>query len=130
MAAVGDFVRSLGARPVVLDAGAHDRLMTWVSHLPHAVSASLARAAREGAGEGLAALAGPGLLDATRLANQPVSLALELALSDPDALAAALDRVSSELGGLAAALRGRDAAFLRAFFEQAESLRRGLEPEA
>jgi prephenate dehydrogenase len=93
--------------------------MTWVSHLPHAVAAGLARAARRGAGADLDGLAGPGFLDTTRLASQRVSLALELALADPRALAGAIDAVSGELAELSAALRRADTEALRAFFEQA-----------
>jgi len=127
MAAVSDLVRSIGARPVTFDADRHDLLMTWVSHLPHAVATALAGAAGAAAGGDLARLAGPGLLDTTRLAGQPVALALELALADPEALAAAIDAVSTELGRLSTALRGADADAVRAFFEEAETIRRALE---
>lgn len=121
------FAVSLGARPVLVDAARHDRLMTWVSHLPQAVASALARAIGAGGGTGLGDLAGPGLLDATRLAGQPVSLALELAQADPEALARALDAVSAELGGLSRALRRGDADALRALFEGAAAIRRSFE---
>jgi prephenate dehydrogenase len=127
MAAVSDLVVSIGARPVFLDAERHDRLMTWVSHLPHAVASALAAAAGEAAGDDLARLAGPGLLDTTRLAGQPVALALELALADPGALAAAIDAVRAELGSLSAALRAGDGDPVRALFEEAEAIRRAME---
>lgn len=127
MAAVSDLVRSIGARPVTLDADRHDRLMTWMSHLPHAVATALAGAAGAAAGSDLARLAGPGLLDTTRLAGQPVALALELANADPEALAAAIDAVCTRLGRLSSALRGTDAKAVRAFFEEAETIRRTLE---
>lgn len=127
VAVVSDLVRSIGARPVTLDADRHDRLMTWVSHLPHAVATALAGAAGAAVGDDLARFAGPGLLDTTRLAGQPVALALELALADPEALAGAVDAVSRELGRLSTALRRGDADAVRAFFEVAESIRRALE---
>lgn len=127
MAAVSDLVRSIGARPIVLDAERHDRLMSWVSHLPHAVASALAQAAGAAAGDDLARLAGPGLLDTTRLAGQPVALAMELALADPDALAAAIDAVSAELGKLSTALRAGDADTVRALFEDAEAIRRAMD---
>ena len=127
MATVSDLVLSIGARPVTLDADRHDRLMTWVSHLPHAVATALAHAAGAAAGGELARLAGPGLLDTTRLAGQPVALALELALADPEALAGAIDAISAELGKLSSALRGGDADAVRALFEEAETIRRALD---
>jgi prephenate dehydrogenase len=127
MAAVSELVVSVGARPVLLDADRHDRLMTWVSHLPHAVATTLARAAGAAAGEELAHLAGPGLLDTTRLAGQPVALALELALADPRALAAAIDAVGAELAKLSSALRAGDAEAVRAVFANAETIRRAMD---
>ncbi len=127
MAEIGAFVRSLGAAPVEIDAARHDRAMTWISHLPLAVSSALARAAGDHGGPDLAALAGPGLLDTTRLAGQPAALALELALADPESLARAVEAAAANLTAMASALRRRDAAALRGFFGDAESARRSLE---
>jgi prephenate dehydrogenase len=127
-AVVAAFVRSLGAHPLEIDAARHDRAMTWVSHLPLAVSAALARAATGGGGVDARELAGPGLLDTTRLAGGPPALALELALAgDGRALALAIETVRDELGRLGSALSAGDAKALRAFFEDAEALRRSLE---
>jgi len=122
------FVRSLGARPREIDAERHDRAMTWVSHLPLAVSAALARAAAAGGGADVSDFAGPGLLDATRLAGGPPALALELVLAGGGvALGGAIASVRDELSRLAAALSAGDERALRAFFEDAETLRRSLE---
>ena len=127
VAAVWGFAVSLGARPVLLDAEQHDRAMTWISHLPQAVASALARAAGQSGGASLRDLAGPGLLDTTRLAGQPVALALELAEADPEALAGALDAVAAELEGLSRALRKGDAEAVRALFEEAAAIRASLE---
>ena len=124
IAACEALARAAGARPVRLDATRHDRLMTWISHLPLAVAASLARAAQAATGAELPELAGPGFLDTTRVAAQPVALALELALADPGALAGAVDAVSKELSGLAAALRREDSEALQRFFQEASDARR------
>jgi prephenate dehydrogenase len=122
---ISGIVAGLGAVPFVLDAGRHDRAMTFVSHLPHAVSAALAAAAAAG-GEDTARLAGPGLSDTTRLADAPIELLLELTLADPRPLADALGAVATGLGGLAHALRRGDAAAVRAFFEHAAEARRRI----
>ncbi len=128
IAAVQDLVRGMGARPAVVDAERHDALMTWVSHLPLAVASALARAVASGADTELDRVAGPGLLDTTRVADTPASLALELALSDAEALAAAVDAVRTELDEIAKSLRRHDAAKLRADFEDATRARRAFEP--
>ena len=128
IAALEDFVRSLEARPVTIDADAHDRAMTWISHLPLVVSSALARAAARGAGPEAASLAGPGLLDATRLAAQPTELGLELALGDPAALAVAVEAAAASLSDFTSALRGSDAEAIRALLAEAEAARRFFEP--
>jgi len=121
-------VRGIGARPVVVDPERHDNLMTWVSHLPHVSATALARAVSAGGAEGVARFAGPGLLDATRIADSPAALLLELALADPEALAAAIENVRAELARVAGSLRRRDAADLRAYFDEAVKARRSFEP--
>jgi prephenate dehydrogenase len=121
---VQELVRGMGALPVVVEADRHDALMTWISHLPQAVAAALARAVSRGAGAGLERFAGPGLLDTTRLAEMPSDLLLELSLGDPGALASALDRASEELALLAEALRDGDAGAIRTFFEKAAADRK------
>jgi prephenate dehydrogenase len=123
LAKVSALVRAAGARPVLLDAKRHDELMTWASHLPLAVASALAKAAARGGGPQLRDVAGPGLLDTTRVAGQPASLGLELAFADPAALAAAIEAVSGELTGLASALRAGDAEAARAFLEEAAEAR-------
>jgi prephenate dehydrogenase len=126
---LADLLRGIGARPVVLPAERHDRLMTWISHLPHAVAVALVRAAAAETGSELAQLAGPGFLDATRIAGRRGELALELALADPEALARAIDAARGELERLASALRGGGADAVGRLFEEAARLRRELDRE-
>lgn len=125
---ISETVAGLGALPVVLDAERHDAAMTRVSHLPNAVSAALAAVAGALGREDAARLAGPGLSDATRLAEQPMELLLELAMADPRALADAIGEVGAELARLQEALRAGDAAAVRAFFERAATARRVIVP--
>jgi prephenate dehydrogenase len=124
--AIQRLVRGIGARPAVIDAERHDALMTWVSHLPHAVAAALAQAVHAGVGSGVARIAGPGLLDATRIADTAPGLALELALAQPDALAAAIDAVRRELDELSGSLRRGDERKVRDYFESAAGARSGF----
>lgn len=126
--AVSRLVLEAGARVVPLDAERHDRLMTWLSHAPIAVAAALTRAAETSAGPGLGEIAGPGFLGTTRVAAQPLTLALELALADPRALAEAIDGIRVELTALSAALRRGDAAAVAEYLERARALRLALDP--
>jgi prephenate dehydrogenase len=121
---LADLVSTLGAIPVILDAERHDAAMTRVSHLPHAVSAALASVVGRASSPELARLAGPGLLDTTRLSEMPLDLLLDLSLGNPSALADALGDVARELTQLADDLRSGDTAAVRAFFERAAEARR------
>jgi prephenate dehydrogenase len=68
-------VRAVGARPVLVDARAHDRALAFLSHLPQLAAWALEGAAR---GDRVARahldLAGPGFRDMTRLARSPRGL--------------------------------------------------------
>jgi len=72
-------VRSLGARPALLSASEHDRLVAFVSHVPQLVAWALRSAARADpvAARGLD-LAGPGYREMTRLAGSPRGLWREI----------------------------------------------------
>jgi prephenate dehydrogenase len=126
LAVIGDLVTAIGAVPVVLDADTHDAAMTRLSHLPHVVSAALAVAAAQNTKPVASRLAGPGLLDTTRLAEMPMNILLEMALADPRSLADAIADVTRELGALGEALRNGDLAKVRAFFKRAAAARRNL----
>jgi prephenate dehydrogenase len=69
---VRGLVRSLGARPALLPAREHDRLMAFVSHVPQLVAWALhAAASRDPVATRRLGLAGPGYRDMTRLARSP-----------------------------------------------------------
>ena len=77
---VHGFVTSLGARPIAIDAGAHDRLVAVTSHLPHALANVLlnqAGAARVDGHDPLQA-AGGSLRDMTRMADESPDLGRHL----------------------------------------------------
>jgi prephenate dehydrogenase len=116
-------IRELGAEPMIVDAERHDRAMTWISHLPLAVAAALARVVYREAGSDAAHFAGPGLLDTTRLAETPRNLAVELCFADPARLAAAVEDVSRELADLAALLKGEHRAGFESFLHDAAQAR-------
>lgn len=77
LARMKTFVRSLGARPVVVEPERHDRMLAATSHLPQLVSTLLAAAVADLLGEEtkrLPVFAGPGFRDTTRLARSPFSV--------------------------------------------------------
>ena len=89
---VHGFVTALGGRPVAIDPGAHDRLVSVTSHLPHALANLLlnqAGAARVDGHDPLAA-AGGSLRDMTRIAGANPRIWVDIFLDNREAFAAAL----------------------------------------
>lgn len=88
-----------GAREVILDAAAHDCLVAWSSHLPQLASTALASALATHA-PGAARVAGPGLMDMTRLALSSYDLWRDILATNPEAVTAALDAYIGKLQAL------------------------------
>jgi prephenate dehydrogenase len=103
------FVTGLGARPCVLSAEDHDRVMAYVSHLPQLAASALMEAVGAAAGvEGLR-MAGRGLVDTTRLASSPADVWRDICLTNADAIGDALDCLIARLTQLRGDLRHGDA---------------------
>jgi prephenate dehydrogenase len=127
MEAVAGLVRRTGAVPFFWEAARQDEAMTWISHFPHAMAAVMAAAFGRRPDREAAALAGPGLLDMTRLAGAPAALQAELLLAGPDALASLLEAAAEEARDLADALRHRNSEAVRTLLAEAAAARREIE---
>ena len=118
------FVGALGAEPRVLDAGAHDRLLAFLSHLPQLTASALMQAVGESVGaEGLA-LAGRGLVDTTRLASSSAEIWKDIAATNADEIGPALDSLIALLSEMRADLARGDR--LAEIFERAGRWRERL----
>src|ERR1019366_2825738 len=62
-----EWIARFGAREIILDPAEHDRLVAWSSHLPQLTSTALAAVLNDRPPDA-AMVAGPGLIDSTRLA--------------------------------------------------------------
>jgi prephenate dehydrogenase len=118
-------VASVGARPVAIDAGVHDRLMALVSHLPHVLAGALVNQAAGTAPEGREALrsAGPSFADLTRVAGSNPPLWADILLANREAVLDALDAYGAALAEVATALRGDDRDWLLGFMAEAAGAR-------
>jgi prephenate dehydrogenase len=94
------FTRALGGVPRVISPAAHDRLLAFLSHLPQLTASALMQVVGESVGEGGLSLAGRGLVDTTRLAASPADIWKDVAATNADELAAALDALISLLQDL------------------------------
>jgi prephenate dehydrogenase len=118
------FVTGLGARPLMLSAEEHDRVMAYVSHLPQLAASALMEAVGGAAGNEGLRMAGRGLVDTTRLASSPADVWRDICLTNADALGDALDCLIARLTQLRGDLRRGEA--IEAIFSAAAKWRAEL----
>jgi prephenate dehydrogenase len=120
--------RDVGARTVVMDARAHDRIVALASHLPQMIASALA--AQLGSDQQHAlieSVAGAGLRDTTRIAMSDARMWSAIAAANRDALLAAMDGFSQSWSGVREAVARGDAAALEEAIEKGAAFRRSLE---
>ncbi len=83
------WVRAIGARVEVLSPAEHDRTVALTSHLPQLLSTALAACLQEA--EHAPRLAGPALLDMTRLASSPYGIWRDILSTNEPAIRLALE---------------------------------------
>jgi prephenate dehydrogenase len=104
VAVVEALVAACGARPVRMGAAEHDALLARLSHAPQLVASALSASLVGLTGE-LAALAGSGMRDTTRIADSEPDLWAQIIESNREPVAAALQGAIAPLIGLADLLR-------------------------
>jgi prephenate dehydrogenase len=90
------WLAAIGARELILDPARHDRLVAWSSHLPQFASTAVAAVIHDRMPEA-ASVAGPGLLDATRLAMSSIDIWSDIVETNKVEIAAALDAYIEKL---------------------------------
>jgi prephenate dehydrogenase len=103
------FVIGLGASPHVMTPELHDRFVGAVSHLPQLTASALMHVVGTLAGDAGLEVAGPGLLDTTRLATSPPEIWKDVAATNQDILREALDALIRSLTDLRDGLDKGDA---------------------
>jgi prephenate dehydrogenase len=119
----------VGARVEETSPEAHDRILAYVSHLPHLVAYALAAMAGDATVEGRAALdwAGTGFRDTTRIAGSPPALWRDVALANAAAVGAALDAFRAALEEIEGRLAAGDGPGLEATLARGRDARRRLD---
>ncbi len=120
-------IERFGARPQVVDAGAHDHLMACVSHLPHVLANVLAvQAVGAFEREGSPPTAGPSLRDAIRVAGANSAIWTDIYLANRDALIEASTSSQDGSREVRDALDAGDAQAVHEWNEQARAERETL----
>lgn len=121
------FAQSVGATTLLLSPDAHDAMLAVTSHLPHVLASALTRQAFETQSRypQTQQLSAGSFADGTRVAASSPELWRDVCLSNRDALLHALQAFRGQLDVLEAAIEGRDAQQIEAFFAAGASAKRG-----
>jgi prephenate dehydrogenase len=95
-----EMVQAIGAHPVWIDAGTHDRWVASTSHLPYLLACALAAATPQET----APLIGSGYRSTSRLAASSVEMMMDILETNREPVLAALDRFRSQIDFLQGAL--------------------------
>lgn len=128
LALVTELADAIGARPQLIEAERHDRLVAAVSHLPYTLATALVLAARQVAGDdpALWQVAASGFRDTSRVAASDVTMMLDILLTNATAVEQMVRLAQNQLDRLAQALTAGDETTLRQLLEQAAEQRRSL----
>lgn len=119
-----DLVEKLGARPLVLEPGAHDALLAVTSHLPHITAAALVHSflGAKAKNDAATQLVAGGWRDGTRVAAGSPEMWRDICVANRAAVLASLHDFRAQLDDFRAALEDESA--LLAWFEEAARERR------
>jgi prephenate dehydrogenase len=102
-----EWIRKFGCRVMELEATRHDELVAWVSHLPQFLSTALTALIETELGDApeLKVVGGRALREMTRLGSSPYSMWRDVALTNTEAVAKAIQALEQRLAHLRENLR-------------------------
>ncbi len=121
----GDFLECIGARVMIMDAQAHDKNVSVISHLPQLLAVSLVcyAASRDEKGANLLQLAAGGFRDMTRIASSPFSMWKDIIESNRRSIRKTVEEYGAYLLDIAGDL---EAEALKGLFDRAAFFRSGI----
>ena len=125
LAQVHGVATAIGARPVVIDAAAHDSIVALTSHFPHVLANVLATqvAATDVNGHSPLHSVGGSFRDMTRVAGANPAIWIDILLDNREAVLAAVADAQQRLDVVAEALRTGDEDFLAGWIAAAAAAR-------
>lgn len=124
-----EFVSTIGAIPIILDAKQHDHATAAISHLPHIIAASLVDFVREQDSEDeiMRTLAAGGFKDITRIASSSPMMWQDICLTNDAQICTLLDDYVQKLSHFKEMITVHDAKALYSFFEGAKEYRDSMQ---
>jgi prephenate dehydrogenase len=122
-----ELVNAVAARPYVVEAERHDRLVATISHLPFLLASGLVHAVGDVAeADGLAwELAAGGFRDTSRVAASDTQMFLDILATNREPVLAQIDSLTGHLAELRQLLAAGDEESLRAKLARSQGLRAG-----
>jgi prephenate dehydrogenase len=126
-----ELVEAVGARPILLRAARHDRLVATISHLPFLVASALVHTAQDVGQDDAAVweLAAGGFRDTSRVAASDTRMFLDILMTNQGAVLAQLDNYLDHLGELRALLEAGDEGGLAAKLALSQAARSHWKPK-
>lgn len=123
------FLNSLGAKVIALDYEKHDKIMSLISHLPHAVSAALVNTVGLNAEkmENLTLLAAGGFRDMTRIASSSPDIWVDIFSTNAKMVISAVDSFIESLNKFKAALASGDEKEIKQFLAAAKKIKANIQ---
>ena len=122
---IQNLAEAIGAKPQLLVAERHDRLVAAISHLPYSLAVTLVLAAQSVAAADPAVwkVAATGFRDTSRIAASDVTMMLDILLTNQAAVQEMLAIAQDQLNKLGQAIIAGDEALLRSLMERAAQQR-------
>lgn len=120
-----ELAHAVGARPLVVEAHRHDRLVASISHLPYIAASALVQAVAEvGVDDPLVwEIAAGGFRDTSRVAASDTRMFLDILMTNRSAVLEQIDSFGAQLEAIRALLEAGDEAGLCTLLGQAQQLR-------
>lgn len=120
-----EIIRDMGAIPLEMNAGEHDRVTAAISHVPHVVASLLVNLVKklDGSEQHMKTIAAGGFKDITRIASSSPELWAGICLSNREAVLKTLNEMATLLKSFENNLVERNQENLNAYFNSARSYR-------
>ncbi|MBR0163467.1 MAG: prephenate dehydrogenase/arogenate dehydrogenase family protein [Lachnospiraceae bacterium] len=129
LARMENFVRTIGARPLIMTAADHDACAGAVSHLPHVAASALVSlvAKKDDPAHTMQQIAAGGFKDLTRIASSSPEMWRQILLLNGPKVSALIDDYIAQLKDLRKMIDKGDTEAIRAFFEHAKEYREQIQ---